>query len=233
MIFAQRERFARDGFADMTELIPPNVRAGVAAEVTAALDAHSVRRDVRIAVTGGTPRRYRVADRDTLAAACPKTAALYRSPHLLTLIGLVAGQPVVPVPYVAEELIATRLERAGDTHGWHWDDYAFALVWVLRAPAACDGATLEYITGVPWRKTDPAVEAILAEREPVRTHVASGTLYLLRTDTTLHRVTPLLRDVRRDALCFSYAATADIHRTVTHESLETILSGMSSRAKRP
>ncbi len=96
------------------------------------------------------------------------------------------------------------------------------------APAARDGATLEYITGVPWCKADPNIEAILAEREPVRAHLASGTLYLLRTDTTLHRVTPLQRDVRRDALCFSYAATADIHRTVTHESIETILSGRPS-----
>jgi len=225
MIFALRECFARDGFADVTALIPPNVRAGVRAEVTAALDAHAVRRDVRVAVTSGTPRRYRVVDRGTLAAACPATARVYRSPHLLTLVGIVAGQPVVPVPYVAEELIATRLEIAGDTHGWHWDDYAFALVWVLSAPAARDGAALEYITGVPWNKAEPNVEAILAQREPVRAHIAAGTLYLLRTDTTLHRITPLERDVRRDALCFSYAAAADIHRPVTHESLETILTG--------
>lgn len=223
-----RARFARDGFADVSVLFPPEVRARVSAEVTAALDAHSVRRDVRIGVTGGTPRRYRILDRDTLASACPATAQLYRSPHVLTLVGAVAGQPVVPVPYVAEELIATRLESAGDTHGWHWDDYAFALVWVLCAPAARDGATLEYITGVPWCKADPNIEAILAEREPVRAHIASGTLYLLRTDTTLHRVTPLQRNVRRDALCFSYAATADIHRAVTHESLETILTGCPS-----
>jgi len=225
MIAALCERFGRDGFADVTGLIAPEVRARIGAEVTAALDAHSVRRDVRIAVTGGSPRRYRLVGRDTLASACPHAAELYRSPDVLSLVGAIAGQPVVPVPYVAEELIATRLERAGDTHGWHWDDYAFALVWVLCAPAARDGGTLEYITGVPWCKSAPNVEAILAEREPVRAHIASGTLYLLRTDTTLHRVTPLDRDGRRDALCFSYAATADIHRTITHESLETILTG--------
>jgi hypothetical protein len=225
MIAGLRERFARDGFAEVSALIPPDVRARISAEVTAALDAHSVRRDVRIAVTGGSPRRYRIVDRDTLASACPATAEFYRSADLLRLVGAIAGQPVAPVPYEAEELIATRLENAGDTHGWHWDDYAFALVWVLCAPAARDGATLEYITGVPWCKAAPNVEAVLAQHEPVRAHIASGALYLLRTDTTLHRVTPLQRDVRRDALCFSYAATADIHRNVTHESLETILTG--------
>jgi hypothetical protein len=143
---------------------------------------------------------------------------------LLALLSDVAGEAVVPVPYEPEELIATRLESAGDTHGWHWDDYGFALVWVLRAPPPSDGAALEFVTGVPWCKTDPRLEAILAERVPVRAHVAGGTVYLLRTDTTLHRVTPLRRDVRRDALCFSYAAARDVARDVSHETLEAILA---------
>jgi hypothetical protein len=47
---------------------------------------------------------------------------------------------------------------------------------------------------------------------------------LLRTDTTLHRVTPLLRAGRRDALCFSYAAAHELSREVSHETLEAILA---------
>jgi hypothetical protein len=224
MIAELRERFARDGFVDLTAAIPRDVRERVGGEVTAALDAHAERRDVRIAATGATPRKYRVVGRDALIAACPAAASFYRSEPLLALLSDVAGEAVVPVPYEPEELIATRLESAGDTHGWHWDDYGFALVWVLRAPPPSDGATLEFVTGVPWCKTDPRLEAILADRVPVRAHVAGGTVYLLRTDTTLHRVTPLRRDVRRDALCFSYAAACDVARNVSHETLEAILA---------
>jgi hypothetical protein len=219
-----RAAFARHAFVDLTAVLPPAWRDHVAHEVTAVLDTHAVRRDVRIAATGDTPRRYRVADRDALVAACPLTARIYRSATLISLVSAIAGEAVVPVPYVPEELIATRLERAGDTHGWHWDDYAFALVWVLRAPPAADGATLEYITNVPWNKAAPRVDALLAEREPVRAPIAGGTAYLLRTDTTLHRVTPLRRDAVRDALCLSYAAKADVQRAVSHETLDTILA---------
>jgi hypothetical protein len=224
MIAELRERFGRDGFVDLTAAIPGDVRERIGREVTAALDAHAERRDVCIAATGATPRKYRVVGRDTLAATCPASASFYRSEPLLALLSGVAGEAVVPVPYEPEELIATRLESAGDTHGWHWDDYGFALVWVLRAPPPSDGAALEFVTGVPWCKTDPRLEAILADRVPVRAHVAGGTVYLLRTDTTLHRVTPLRRDVRRDALCFSYAAACDVARNVSHETLEAILA---------
>jgi hypothetical protein len=224
VIAALRAAFERDAFADVTALVPQDVRERIGAEATAALDAHAVRRDIRVDATGGSPRRYRVAGRDALSRACPTAAAFYRSARLLEAIGAVAGEPVAPVPYAAEELIATRLQRAGDTHGWHWDDYAFALVWVLCAPPPGMGADLEYVPGVAWNKADPDVDAILARREPARVHVPSGTVYLLRTDTTLHRVAPLRCDARRDALCFSYAAVRDLGRAVTHETLEAILT---------
>lgn len=230
MIAGYRARFAREGFVELTAAIPGDVRARITAEVTSALDAHAVRRDVRIAVTGESPRRYRVVGRDTLAATCPATASFYRSASLLALLSEIAGVAIVPAPYEPEELIATRLEAAGDTHGWHWDDYGFALVWVLRAPPACDGAVLEFVTGVPWCKAAPRVDAILGEREPLRAYVATGTVYLLRADTTLHRVAPLRRDARRDALCFSYAAADERSREVSHETLDAILSGRESGA---
>jgi hypothetical protein len=220
-----RAQFVRTGFADLTALIPAAWRERASAEAIAALDAHGARRDLRIPVTGDSPRRYRIVGRDRLASAAPSAAALYRSDALLALVGAVAGEAVVPVPYAAEELIATRLEFAGDTHGWHWDDYGYALIWVLQAPAPGGGGELEYVTGVPWCKTQPRVDAILAAREPQRTRVAAGTVYLLRTDTTLHRITPLARDGRRDALCFSYASAADAGRTASHESLDAILAG--------
>jgi hypothetical protein len=222
MIAAKRAEFARRGFVELTPLIGAELRERIAGEATAALDAFSLRRDVRIPATGMSPRRYRIVPRDAIAAACPRAAAYYRSPELLGLLAHVAGEPVAPVPYVPEEFIATRLERAGDTHGWHWDDYAFALVWVVRAPAASGGAALEFVADVPWRKDAPRVEAILAARPPSRVQVGAGTVYLLRADTTLHRVAPLVRDGLRDALCFSYAAVRDLTRDVTHETLDYI-----------
>ncbi len=215
-----RTRFASDGFADLTTAIPASWRAIVAREVIAALDAHAVRRDVRIAVTGDSPRRYSIADRDTLAVAAPESARIYRSTELGELVAAVAGEAIDPVPYEPEEFIATRLHRAGDTHGWHWDDYGYALVWVLQAPHPAGGGVLEYLTNVPWNKHDPRIEERLLERQPQRAELAAGIVYLLRTDTTLHRVTPLACEGVRDVACFSYAARRTLGRAVSHETLD-------------
>jgi hypothetical protein len=228
VIDALRAELARCGIADVSALVALDLRERVAGEVGAALTACGARRDLRIDATGGTPRRYRILTRDTLLERCPSVAALYRSPALRDLIERVAGETVFDVPYRPEEFIATRLEFAGDTHGWHWDDYAFALVWVLEAPPADAGAQVEFVSGVPWCKTAPNVEGFLRSRDIVRRAVAAGSVYLLRADTTLHRVAPLLRDERRDALCFTYARAADLERDPSHETLEQIYATSAS-----
>ncbi len=228
MTAALRSRFARDGFADLTACVPDAVRARAAADIAAAFAAAGLRRDLRVGATGGTPRRYRVLTRDAIRAHAPYVAALYRSAALLRLVADVSGERALPSPYRPEEFVATRLERIGDTHGWHWDDYAFALVWVLEAPPPDAGGSLELISGVPWNKADPNVEAVLATREPVRYPLASGTVYLLRADDAMHRVVPLARDGRRDALCFTYARASDLERSVSHETLEQIYATSAS-----
>ena len=91
MTGALAAQFAQSGFADLTALIPATQRARISAEVSAALDAHGVRRDLRISATGASPRRYRIVGRDTLAATCPAALAAYRSPALRALVGEIAG----------------------------------------------------------------------------------------------------------------------------------------------
>jgi hypothetical protein len=211
-------------FTDLSEALPPALRNRVADEVTAVLSATAVRRDLTIVQTGMTPRRYRIAPRASVAAACPMTAALYRSPELVALISQVAGERLAPVPYEPEEFVATRLERAGDTHGWHWDDYAYALVWVIEAPRRSCGGELELVPDVGWCKSDPRVDEILASRRVESRHLPAGTVYLLRSDTTLHRVAPLRCDAMRSVLCFSYATSADLQRSISHETVDQIYS---------
>lgn len=215
-------RPTRSYFTDLTGAISADLYRRVSGELRDALDECAVRRDLEIPETGSTPRRYSVATRETIATRCPAAAALYRSAELLSLVSAAAGEPVAPVPYQPEEFIATRLERAGDTHGWHWDDYRYALVWILEAPPVEAGGGLELIPGVPWNKRAPGVATILQSRAVECRAVRTGMLYLLDAATTMHRVAPLERDATRIALCFSYAGTSDLARPVSHETVERI-----------
>jgi hypothetical protein len=51
--------------------------------------------------------------------------------------------------------------------------------------------------------------------------LAPGDLYLMRTDTTMHRVYPL-RAGRRTILNMGFASTADLQREVSHETMDNL-----------
>lgn len=222
-----RAQFRDEAYVELDDLIPPSLRALLRAETTALLDAHARRRDLRIAATGQTPRRYALLSYEAIMRHGTLAPAIYASPALQAFLGAIAAASVVPVPYAPERIIATRLERAGDSHGWHWDDYPYALVWVLRAPPPAAGGGVEFVPGTVWDKRDPQVARYLRERPVVRRSPRPGVAYLLRADTTLHRVAPLAESGLREVLTFSYADADDARRDVTHETLEALLAGAS------
>lgn len=214
--FAQRDVVALDGVFSRA-LIDE-----LTAATTGTLDARGVRRDLRVAVTGDSRRRYRIAGRAALCEMGPAIPATYRSPEVMDVVAEIAGERVVPVPYEPEEFIATRLEEPGDVHDWHWDDYSYALVWVLRAPPTAAGAGVELVRNVAWNKADPRVDEHVRSNTVERFHPRGGTAYLLRANATMHRVAPLRDAGVRDVLCFSYAGAADLMRAVTHETVEAL-----------
>ena len=214
--FAERDVVALDG------VFPRALVDELSAAARRALDARGVRRDLRVAATGGNQRRYRIAGRDALAEASPAVGRIYRSPDVIGVVARIAGEPVVPVPYEPEEFIATRLEQSGDVHDWHWDDYSYALVWVLRVPPHEAGGVVELVRNVAWDKADPRVGEHLRTHVVERFHPRAGSAYLLRAHATMHRVAPLCDAGVREVLCFSYAGADDLRRTITHETVEVL-----------
>ncbi|MGW6389682.1 HalD/BesD family halogenase [Streptomyces sp. NPDC055103] len=107
---------------------------------------------------------------------------------------------VVPCTAVSvERHVLNVLHRPGDTHGAHTDDYPLALVLFLEAPPhPADGGLLEFH---PGRGDLDALDAPGTHRA----HHRPGDAYVLRSDRTAHRVTPLDRPgLRRTVLNFAY-----------------------------
>jgi hypothetical protein len=219
-----REQFRAESYVELNDLLPCSVAAALRAETTELFAVHGIRRDLRMAATAQTPRRYTLLAYEAIACHGTLVPALYESPTLREVLGAIAGRgTLVPVPYTPERIIATRLERREDTHGWHWDDYPYALVWVLRVPSSEVGGGVELVPDTIWDKDDPQVERYLRERSVVRRAPAAGSAYLLRADTTLHRVAPLAANARREVLTFSYTDAEERRSNVTHETLEALL----------
>jgi hypothetical protein len=147
--------------------------------------------------------------------------AVYESEPFLDALSLVAGEKVSVCPYLPEQYVITRLENSGDTHGWHWDDYSFGLIFVAECPPLENGGFVQTVPGTSWDKKDPRVFEKLTEN-PIRSYaLRPGDIYLLRTDTTLHQVHPILAG-RRTIVNMAYAADRDSAKSISHETMEEL-----------
>ncbi|MER6239095.1 HalD/BesD family halogenase [Streptomyces clavifer] len=141
-------------------------------------------------------------------------STLYRNTGLLALLTALNGEGVLPVAEPVERHVLNILHQPGDTHGAHTDDYPLALVLFIEAPQASGGGLLEFNPGRRDLRS-------LDEPGTCRLHHRAGDAYLLRSDLTAHRVTPLDRTgTRRTVLNFAY--TIEDHRAPATDSAQRL-----------
>ena len=93
----------------------------------------------------GTPRRLVTIGGSTLSVHSPLLASLYKYPPLINFLQAIACERLYLCHHPQEFMMINYLLEPGDTHGWHVDDPAYALVVVPDAPAAGPGGLLELI----------------------------------------------------------------------------------------
>ncbi|MEV1025058.1 hypothetical protein [Streptomyces sp. NPDC050264] len=193
-----RRRFCADSYLALPGLISPSGLAELAGEARR-LEADAVRRDFDMPSMADSPRHMTTLGGHRIARTSPLITRLYQDPDLIRLLSSLLGETAVTVHDPVERHVLNILHRPGDTHGGHTDDYPLALVLFLEAPPhPADGGLLEFH---PGRGDLAALDA------PGTRHVhhRPGDGYLLRSDLTAHRVTPLARPgPRRTVLNFAY-----------------------------
>ncbi|SCL18089.1 HalD/BesD family halogenase [Micromonospora inyonensis] len=217
-----RDRYKTEHYIEIDPFVPEDLQAAAHTELEALFAANARRRDLIVAQSGNTPRRYSNIDRDAIHQDGGIIPAIYRAPALYELLESIVGERVLPVPYTPEEYIASRLHEPNDVHGWHWDDYTWAIVWVFKMPPAEHGGSLEYIKDAPWDRENPQPEKLVAQGPVWTRHPGVGAAYLLKADTALHRVKPLSVADERMIVCYSFATEADLQRPVDHSSMAAL-----------
>jgi hypothetical protein len=216
-----RREFTYLGAAKVPFLVPESVKRAIAGEVTDLADARGVRRTLRFHETDNSLRQMSNVRRDEVFQVASAIPALYAAQPLLEAMGKVAGEAVHECPYEPEQCLITRLEQNGDTHGWHWDDFSFALVWVIECPPAEDGGFVQCVPGTSWDKENASINRALVSRPLYSIELTPGDLYMMRTDTTMHRVYPL-KAGRRTILNMGFASTSDLDRPMSHETMDNL-----------
>ncbi|MFJ8754514.1 hypothetical protein ACIREO_35140 [Streptomyces sp. NPDC102441] len=193
-----RERFAAEGYLPLSGLLSPEGLRSLREE-TGRLEEAGVRRDFRMNCMADSPRHMTTLGGQEIAEGSETISALYRDTGLLGLLTVLHGRDVIPVDDPVERHVLNILHRPGDTHGAHTDDHPLALVVFIEAPPEPEsGGLLEYRP----RSADLSALDTPGTRQ---VHHRTGDAYLLRSDLTAHRVTPLSQDgVRRTVLNFAY-----------------------------
>lgn len=217
--------FQKDCVVQLDHLLPLDLRKSMFEEAITLRNRTAVRRDLELAATGKTPRIYDCVGRDVIKEHGTIIPSFFHSLSVKRYLSQVVGEEVHCIPYAPEEYIINSQNKPADTHGWHFDDYTFALIWMVEAPGPFDGGRIEYVPNIVWDKNAPReqLESVLTERPVQSIYVPAGSCYLMRAQTTLHRVTPLLQETQRTVIVFSYASTADLtDDSITHETVEEI-----------
>lgn len=213
--------FARSGVVTLPFLVPDATTRRLAVEAERLVAEHGVRREFAMAATGGTPRRMRNVRQAEIARYGTDVAATYHDPDLRAALSVVAGEEVLPCPYEPERFVITELTESGDTHGWHWDDYRFALVWVIDCPPLEHGGFLQCVPNTLWHKGNPQLHRQFVSNPIHSYELHPGDVYLMRSDTTLHRVYPITAG-RRLIVNMGYAGRHDLAKQIDHETMDTL-----------
>jgi hypothetical protein len=215
------QRFRRNGYVKIRNLVPDDMKSAVSQDVYRLLE-RARRVDLRMKETSDSPRRMSTVGQQHITAGSSLIPAIYQSQAMMNFLSRLAREPVLPCPYEPEQYVLTRQERAGDTHGWHWGDFSFTLIWIIEAPPIDCGGMLQCVPHTNWEKSNPSVHEYLV-KNPIQTYYnATGDIYFLRTDTTLHRTVPLVRDATRIILNTCWASEPDARRGRSHETMDAL-----------
>jgi hypothetical protein len=214
--------FRRYGYVKLPGLVRGELWDTVEGEVRRLLDAHARRIDIHLKETGHSPRYMSTVSQQAIQRDGRVIPAVYSSSVLTRFLGRLAGEEIHPCPWDEEKYVIIRQEKPGDTHGWHWGDFSFTLIWLIEVPPPEVGGSLQCVPHTHWDKQDPRVEEWLSEREIDTWPHVSGDLYFLRSDTTLHRTIPLTEPATRIILNTCWASYSDTLKSKTHETMEAM-----------
>lgn len=225
------DRFAAEHVVVLPGLCPPELLTAMRAEACDIVDRRGASHRTTFAITDGTPRNMTTVGQPVIKAEGPLIDAFYFAPELLRLSAAVVGERVHTCPYAGEHYVISRLTRSGDTHGWHWDDYTYGIILVLEAPPYRDGGFVQAVPNTSWDKENPDVHGALLSSVVRSYALNAGDAYLIKTDTTMHRVYPIRGDHRRTIVNMTLVNDADLTRPMTHETNDFLFGGGSQESK--
>lgn len=163
-----------------------------------------MRRDFLMECMDNSPRRMNVVNGNAIEQLSAFIPALYNDPQILAFLSAVVGEEVIPLVDDIDRYVINQLQQSSDTFGAHYDDYPLSFVIIMESPGAEGGGYAEMVPN--------ATSLSQLEESPIRLPLRAGDAYLLKADTTAHRVAPLKIDALRTAINLAYTTPGYVPR---------------------
>jgi hypothetical protein len=200
---ALRRAFADEGYVALPRFLTPGGLAMLRREA-AALRRYARRRDFLMASMNNSARHMTTIGGHKILKHSQVIPRIYAAPELRAALREIADIELFDVPDEVERFVINYLHEPGDVHGAHFDDHPLAFVMFLEAPPPDGGGLLEIVPNAT------SLDEIEGKQTRRHSHSA-GDCYLLRADTSAHRVSPLVRGHRRIVLNMAFASAASAH----------------------
>ncbi|MFA6303970.1 MAG: ArpA protein [Legionella sp.] len=211
-IRALSETFSRQGMVKIPNIVSEAMKKTIHQEIMVLLKQFSERRDLILKTTDNTPRYLSVVRSELIAQHSLMLSKVRESTSLLQFLKQITQEKLLIDVKEDEKFVITKQEFSGDTHGWHWGDYSYALIWIVEVPPVDCGGMLQCIPHTSWDKDEPNLYQYLCDN-PIYTYsFLPGDIYLLKADTTLHRTVPLRYDATRIMLNMTWGSARDIKK---------------------
>jgi hypothetical protein len=223
-ISGMRASFNEHGFALLPNLFSGELFSALALECQGLIESYGQKRDFLMLQTANSPRKMINVKRDHIKEHGCIVPALYSSELFRKLFGSIVGEKFVDCPYLPEEFIINALFQPQDTHGWHWDDYQYGVVIAINVPDPEYGGFVQVAPNTEWDRENPSIEKALFSSYIKSFRLNAGDAYILKTDTGLHRVSPIKPGAKRIIINMVWATESETDKEISHETMEALCS---------
>ncbi len=213
-----RNKLSYFGLVDISCLFSKSITEAIINEMHQLVKTHHRRNDFLSKHTE-TPRNLNTVSEAAITNNSIVIPKIYYSPEIKYMLSQIAGEIIHDLPWTGERYVLNQLSEQNDTHGWHWDDYSYALVFIAEAPEGDKGGLLECIPHTYWNRSNPQIYHLLETRKIAQYYFQPGSYYFMRSDTTLHRVTPITSNKKRMSLAMSYCSESDLEKPIDHKTV--------------
>lgn len=224
-VAALRARFDAQNVVVLSGLCPPELLPAIRDEACDIVDRFGQTHDLVFEITDNTRRSMTTVGQPIIKTEGPLIHAFYNAPVLLEFLPEIVGEMIYTCPYAGEHYVISRLDKHGDTHGWHWDDYTYGIILVLESPPYTEGGFIQAVPNTSWDKENPDVYGALISSQVHSFALQPGDLYVIKTNTTMHRVHPIRGESRRTIVNMTLASEDDLSRPMTHETNDYLFGG--------